>query len=309
MPIPRALNLLRPFFIALSFALCAFLLLTAACKRTAPTSPAPTSPRIVALSPAAAVTLRDLGLAQSIVGRHAYDLVLDPSLPSCGDQLGLDFENLLHVQPTHIIIQWGKRDLPARLTQLAAEHAWTITTYDPLTLADLRSSTRQLATLFETAPGFDKANAQHLLAEFDRAFAKRTPDLSKAGKVLLLWSASPPAALGPGSWHHQILTALGATPAIATGAPSISLDQEDILKLAPDAIVLVIPRDRDAKPAAQPLSADARVQLLGPLATLNLPAIQTNHVALIDDPLAHTPSTAMIHFADELAEVLEKWSR
>lgn len=289
------------------------LLAISGCKRTPPPSPpAPASPRVVALSPAAAVTLRDLGLAPNIVGRHAYDMVLDPALPSCGDQLGLDFENLLRVQPTHIIIQWGKRDLPARLTQLAAEHSWTITTYDPLTLADLRTDTQRLATLFAGVPGFDSANASRLSAEFDRAFAKRSPDLARAGKVLLLWSTSPPAALGPGSWHHQILQAIGGTPAIAEGAASISLDQEDTIKLAPDAIVLIIPRDRDATPApspTQPMDAATRTKLLGPLASLDLPAIRTNHVALIDDPLAHTPSTAMIRFADELAEVLASWAK
>jgi ABC-type Fe3+-hydroxamate transport system substrate-binding protein len=292
------------------------LLLLTACKRSpspAPTPPA--SPRIVALSPGAAVTLQDLGLAPSIVGRHAYDMVLDPALPSCGDQLGLDFENLLRVHPTHIIIQWGKRDLPARLTQLAAEHAWTITAYDPLTLADLRADTQRLARMFASVPGFDTSKAARLTAEFDRAFAKRTPDLSRAGKVLLLWSASPPAALGPGSWHHQILTAIGGTPAITEGAASISLDQEDALRLAPDAIVLIIPHDPDAKlttSATQPrtpMDAEIRAKLLGPLAKLDLPANRSNHVALIDDPLAHTPSTAMIHFADELAKVLGAWAK
>ncbi len=287
------------------------LLFVAACEQR-PVAPRPATTRIVALSPAAAVTLRDLGLEPSIVGRHAYDMVLDPSLPSCGDQLGLDFENLLRVQPTHIVIQWGQRDLPARLTQLAGEHAWTITTYDPLTLADLRADTQRLATVFADAPGFDASKAAHLMAEFDRAFAQRTPDLSHAGKVLLLWSVSPPAALGPGSWHHQILQAIGGTPALTEGAASIALDPEDALRLAPDVIVLIIPRERDAPPAARftaAMDVMTRTQLLGPLAGLELPAIRSNHVALIDDPLAHTPSTGMIRFADELAETLASWAK
>lgn len=312
MPFQSNFNLTRFFIFTLQFSLFAFVLFATACKRTAQPAPTPpTTPRIVALSPAAAVTLRDLGLESKIVGRHAYDMVLDPALPSCGDQLGLDFENLLRVQPTHIVIQWGKRDLPSRLTELAAEHSWTITTYDPLTLADLRADTQRLAGVFAGAPGFDAANAAHVMAEFDRAFAKRSPDLSRAGKVLLLWSASPPAALGPGSWHHQILQAIGGRPAIGEGAASIALDQEDALRLAPDAIVLVVPRDREAKSApspAPPMDAETRAKLLGPLAALDLPAIRTNHVALLDDPLAHTPSTAMIRFADELAEVLVAWS-
>lgn len=310
MPAPFNSNSTRTIILTLFFSLFA-LLFFASCKRTpAPTPPA--SPRIVALSPAAAVTLRDLGLAPSIVGRHAYDMVLDPGLPSCGDQLGLDFENLLRVQPTHIVIQWGKRELPARLTQLATERSWTITTYDPLTLADLRADTQRLATLFADAPGFDARTFAHVMAEFDRAFAKRSLDLARAGKVLLLWSTSPPAALGPGSWHHQILIAIGGTPAITEGAASISLDQEDVLKVSPDAIVLVIPRGRDDQPASSemlPMDAETRTKLLGPLAGHDLPAIRSNHVALIDDPLSHTPSTAMIHFADELAEVLAVWAK
>src|SRR5688572_2242849 len=87
-----------------------------ACDRSAP-APGPATadragpPRVVALSPGLAVTMRDLGLGDLLAGRHGFDAWSDPALPVCGDQSGLDYERLLAVRPTHILVQWGQRDL------------------------------------------------------------------------------------------------------------------------------------------------------------------------------------------------------
>ena len=100
---------------------------------------------------------------------------------------------------------------------------------------------------------------------------------------------------------------MGGTPAIASGAPYVTMDAEDILKLKPDAIVLVLPRGRGVQAPSPPTFADL-VTLLGPIGRLDLPAIRSQRIALIDDPLAHTPSTAMIKLADEFRTILEGWS-
>jgi hypothetical protein len=51
--------------------------------------------RLVVLSPAVAVMLRDLGLADRVVGKHDYDLVLPDTVPAVGHQEALDYEAIL----------------------------------------------------------------------------------------------------------------------------------------------------------------------------------------------------------------------
>ena len=64
-----------------------------------------------------------------------------------------------------------------------------------------------------------------------------------AGRVLLLWPTNPPAAVGPGSFHHEVLVRAGGRPAIESGSAYIELDAEGVLALAPDAIMVISPRD------------------------------------------------------------------
>lgn len=47
--------------------------------------------------------------------------------------------------------------------------------------------------------------------------------------------------------------------------------------------------------------------MLGRIGTLDIPAVRAGRLALIDDPLSLTPSSAMIGFANELAGILEAW--
>src|SRR5689334_23210000 len=87
-----------------------------ACRHTAspPNEPAPSSsPRVVALSPAVARTMRDLGLGKYLVGRHGFDQWSAQSLPVCGDQNGIDYETLVRARPTQVFLQVA--DVPDRL--------------------------------------------------------------------------------------------------------------------------------------------------------------------------------------------------
>lgn len=272
-----------------------------ACRRAAPLPAPPSTPRIVALSPALAIMLRDLGVSNQVVGRHGWDMVLDKSVSVCGDQAGIDYEALLRVAPTHILLEWGGRPLPSRLGEMAGEHHWEVTNYTLLTLDDLQAAAADLQRRF--APGVPS-----LSDRMAAAWSRRGDGFGHAGRVLLLLSADPPAALGPGSFHQQILERIGGTPAIAEGKPYITMDAEDVLRLAPDAIILIAPRSADAPARPAPASTDEVRALLGRVGALDIPAVRDGRLALIDDPLALTPSSAMIGFADELARILEGWN-
>lgn len=290
-------------------------ILLSACDRSPPPPTPRSTPgtqsseaRIACLSPALAITLKDLGLESSIIARHGYDLALSPSLPVAGDQQGLNYETLVTLDPTHVLLQLGS-GIPPKLSTLAAQHSWTVTNYTVLTLDDIQRTTRELHTAFAPA-GSSCTLCERMTTSWS---APVNPAFSRAGRILLLASVSPPAALGPGSFHHQILEVLGATPAITTGNPFIELDAESLLALKPDGIILILPRGRGDPVPAAPAASPAQLRIrLGALGKLSLPALDaaagSERLALIDDPLAHTPSSAMLAITDQIRGILLEWS-
>jgi ABC-type Fe3+-hydroxamate transport system substrate-binding protein len=288
--------------VGLALTCVAMLVVMAGCEKK-PTTPvvrddAGTSPRLAVLSPALAATLDDLGLGAHVVGRHAWDLVLDPSLPVVGDGLGeVDYERLAAVKPDLVLGQFGASGIPARLNELAGMKGWTVRDYNPLSLADVTTTARALARDLESA------GLVGVLDRLDTLEADLTASLTprasagKAGRVLLLAEVSPPAALGPGSVHYDMLVRLGATPAISAGAAYITLDAEDLSSLAPDAVMIVMPRARDAVP---------------PTAATTLPVVAgltTARIVVIDDPLTHLPATTIRRTAAQMGDALDAWAK
>lgn len=286
-----------------------------------------TSPvlRIVALSPALAIILKDLGYEDQIVGRHAYDVALDPRIPTCGELGTIDYETLVKAKPTHIFIQWGAQELPARLNDLAKANNWIIKNLNPLTLDEIERAaremdetifafaTRDLETRLAAAPA-KSGQPEHLKPAMPfedamhMAWSNRGPLMKSAGKILLVSGTKPIGALGPTSFHYQLLQRLGATPVPASGGPWITLDLEDLNKLAPDAIILFAPRPPRSPAPATP-TPDELIALFGRAGELNIPAFKNKRVALIDDPYCLTPSTAMIPIADQITDIVSGWGQ
>lgn len=282
--------------------------------------------RIVALSPALAIILQDLGYRDQIVGRHAYDLALDPSVPSCGEQGTIDYETLVRVDPTHIFVQWGSQPLPPRLLELAATKKWIVKNLNPLSLTEIEDSAREMdEAIFDFAtrnldsplPGPSGAATppEHIKPampfedDMHLAWSDRGPMMKAAGRILLISGTKPIGALGPGSFHAQLLQRLGGTPALTTGGPWITLDIEDLNTLAPDGIILFSPRPARSERPEQEASPEQLIALFGRAGELNIPAFRNKRVALIDDPFCLTPSTAMIGVADRITDIVTGWGQ
>jgi len=254
--------------------------------------------RIAAIGPGVGVILRDLGLEQYIVGRHGFDMALDPTIPVCGDLMGIDYEALLADKPTHVYLEWGQPEAPARLSALAKSMGWNVQLLRLGSLQEIRACVEDVAETFEVE--------SELVEQMDRAWSPRPGNLDRVGRVLLLVQTNPPAALGPGSYHYDILERIGGVGALANAAPFVTMDVEDVLRVNPDAIILVAPRPRDTSAIVH--SPEQITEMLGPLSDRGLRAVENGRVAVIDDPLCQTASTALIGFADELAEILARWS-
>lgn len=255
--------------------------------------------RLVVLSPAMGVILTDIGARSLIVGRHDFDQVLT-DLPACGHQLGIDYEALLAVRPTHVLIEWGARPLPDRLVALADANGWTIERHELRTLEDIVRTSDALERAFGADP-----DPEPLSDRLERSWAKSDRPLGRVGTVLLLGATGPPGAIGPESCHYEILVNLGGRPAIRTGGPWIELDSEDIIALAPDAIVLIEPAPGGSGIGAVGKPAFGR---LGAIATLDIPAVRDGRVAILDGVSYLTPSSAMADLATDLRAVLEAWA-
>jgi len=255
-----------------------------------------TLPRIVTLSPAIAVILDDLGLSEQIVGRHAYDIVLDSSVPIVGDMTGIDYERLLRLRPTHILLEHNAQPLPERLQLLADDNGWMIRSMPMLTLEDIPLATEQLTQLFESPQ--TRERLMTLLDNFNSSMQPSLDASGRAGRVLPLYWTNPPGAAGPGSFHHQMLERLGFEMALTDGGAYITVDPEDILRMDPDSILLLMP------------GADSQRldELLGPLQKLDLRCVREGRVGVINDPMVNLPATSIIEIAKEITRITLLWA-
>jgi ABC-type Fe3+-hydroxamate transport system substrate-binding protein len=292
-------------------------------------APQTTPARIVALSPAIAVVLRDLGYEPQIIARHVYDDVLPSALPAVGDQAGIDYEALLRLSPppTHIFTQWGARDLPPRLQELAIKNHWTLANIEMNSLADIRAAVRTLDEAVQCTPS--KSTTSHtspplpayspcsraaqlisqlgtLLEAIQPSIQPSTQSSNPPPRVLLLIAAAPPAALGPGSCHDELLRAVGGLQALKDGRAYMELAHEDLVRLDPDAIILFLPRSRAGN--STEAGATPRDDPWKPLRPLKLRALESGRIAIIDDPQSLLPSTAVIPVSQRMRALVESWT-
>ncbi len=285
---------------------------SSSCRRagTAATEPPPNAPgpRLVVLAPGLASTIRYLGRGDTMVARHGFDAWSPANIAVGGDQAGIDYEVLLRVAPTHVLLQWGERALPERLVELAASRGWQVRSFPLLTLDQVAQAADEVRD-FVLAPSMSAESAAKMprLSEELAAALTPRPERAAAGRVLLLAAVSPPAALGPGSYHHDMLLRLGGTSAAMDLGAYASLDVEDVIARAPGAIVLILPRAAGGKAAVAPSDRPA-MEALGPLALETIPAVRAGRVVLIDDSEGLVPGPGLLRVARELSAALDAWS-
>jgi iron complex transport system substrate-binding protein len=273
--------------------------LLTACKPADPEGvAADVHPRIVSLSPAISRTLVDLGLGDRIVGRSRFCDFLDPSIPVVGDLLEANYERLISLHPTHVLLQTPAAGADRRLLALARVHGWEVHQWTALdTIDDIRQLVRELPpTLFEpdgarAAELTSVANA--LLGRLAALLQPPTPS-GWQGRTLLVYSLEPVGVFGRGTYLHEVLVAQGAVNATEVEAWA-QLTLEDVAHLNPQAIVLVQP---GAGPQVDPMEA------AGALATLPIDAVRDGRVAVLHHPDALRPCSGIVGVCEEMRRVL-----
>ncbi|MEM1424604.1 MAG: hypothetical protein AAGH64_11460, partial [Planctomycetota bacterium] len=212
----------------------------------------------------------------------------DAALPVVGDLTGIDYESLRRVDPTHLLIEPAAGGLPPRLSAMAEQRGWDIVLLPTLALEDVASSAARVAELFDAKVALDG---------WERSWQQASSPLASASgeRPLVLIGTDPPAALGPGSVHHQMLALLGATPLPREGGAYQQLSLEDVIALDPTCFVLLAPGETSDDPDA----------LLGPLMRLDLGAVRARRVVVVRNDMALIPSTSLVSTMTELRDAFD----
>lgn len=254
-------------------------------------------PRIVSLSPAISRTLVDFELEDQMVGRTPYCESIPQDIPIVGDLYNLDYEMLIRVNPTHILLQPPSSGIDSTLKKLAKEHNWSIGSWMMDTIDDIEQMVREL-------PGVLYEHDQERFSEAASRAARLTNELASSlspegkhvyrGRTLIMSGLDPVLAYGPGTFLYEMYRSLGGANVVETkGYPMYSL--EDVVRLNPEAIVIIKPF---ADEGVDPLS------LLGALSETPIKAVQSGRLGLLIHPDALLPSTGLIGVATEMREIL-----
>lgn len=254
--------------------------------------------RLVSLSPALTQMVVDLGAGDRLVGVGRFDPAAPEGLPVVGDLYEIDYEKLLSVAPTDLLMQPPADGVPEKLRDLAGQRGWRIHPYTIETIADVQ---RVLAGTEGKGIGEVVGRPARALA-LRRAIDAQLDQLlvllaeQRAPRTLLLVGLNPITAAGPETFLSEMLTmASGQNVVEATASRYPVYSKEKVLGLEPEVIVIF-------QPGGRGVAGEAPMPEV--LADLDVPAVAHDRVHWIYDPMALIPSTTMPRVAGELARRL-----
>ena len=249
--------------------------------------------RIVSLSPAITETLFELGVGDSVVGvplRSDYPPEV-AKLPRVGAGTNPDLEKIVMLRPTMILGEVTLRLSEATLAPLAPTHLlrW-------LTASEIVRGVREIGALVDRRP-----QAEELAGRMERRL--HAAPAADAPRVLMLF-ADQPGRLGPiyfakpESLHDTLLHAAGARNAVqgaVRGEPTLSL--EEILRLDPDAIVILV--------GSNELSAETRDRFIADFRALpSLRAVRHDRVRVLHGDILFVTGPRVLAVIDRVASAL-----
>ncbi len=284
-------------------------LLLSACAKSEPTTtepttttaPAtlPTGPRIVSTVPAATYNLTLIHAADTLVGISKYDQPFLPddkqNLPIVGDYLNMNYETLIALHPTAIIVQYAPARIPDRLKELATQYHFDIVNIKLDTTKDIWGTVETLGKTSNHEADATKAiaDAREQLALLDTAMKNRPHP-----KVLYIVEHSPIAVAGAGSFLDEMVTLAGGNNVgqqISGIYPAIS--KETLVTLAPDILLI-------SAPSQSPQTADD--PRLDEWKKLPIPAAWNNHIFLVTDGNAMVASVNLPNQVNDLAKLIQQ---
>jgi len=206
------------------------------CKRSATPPPASATPRLISLSPSATETVAALDATAWLVGVDEYSSYPAEvtKLPKVGSYLTPNLEVILGLRPTLVLVD----DVHRAAAEALHDAGIPTLRCEIQNLADVETALRDVGAKLGRSE-----QANQVLAQIAAAKQAARPAGAAAPVVLAIidrqtGSLGGLVAAGPGSWLDELLTAVGATNALAASPvryPKISL--EEVLRSQPTVIL------------------------------------------------------------------------
>ena len=274
------------------------LLILSGCDRSARPEADRSGPRLVSISPAVTDLLVRMDLGSSLVGVSSYCRwpkgAPGRKPPVVGNVTGMNYEALLRVSPTVVLMQIDPQRIPQRLRDLARRENFSVLSIQLETLADLERVTRELATLCSRA-----AAAEDLLARVSAGLdeVRRKVQGRPRPAVLFAISTNPTIIAGRGTFIDELIrTAGGRNVAARVGTGYIRVDKEAILHLKPDVVIEALAC------APNPGIEHKATAYWSSLTTL--PAVKTDRVHILFDPTMTIPGATVARSARRLTQLI-----
>lgn len=178
------------------------------------------------MSPGITQTLVDLGFEESIVGRSPFCKAVDESVPVVGDYHDIDFERLLTLKPTVVIVQETKSPKNEHLNQLSNDGMFRLHYWPLDSIEDIKQVYNKASDVFTDTP---------------RVLELNVDPVETTERVLIVTQGSDVSAglcFGLNTYLNDVIESMGLENALSReGWAMLSL--EDVAKLNPDRIIVV----------------------------------------------------------------------
>jgi iron complex transport system substrate-binding protein len=252
---------------------------------------APAGPRVVSTVPAATMNLMLINALDHVVGVSTYDQLFLPeekrNLPVVGDYESMNYEQLIALSPTALVIQQAPSRISPRLKEVAAAHNIELANMTFNHVEDIWESVRTLGRISghekDASEAIDKA--QHELQELKILYGGK--DVVRP-KVLFLASPQLMLIAGKNTFIDEMITLAGGENAGAqAGNDFLEVGREAIVKLAPEVLIVDI---SEQPPPQGEMADDPRLQTW---LKLPIPAARNKRVYLLTDGNALMASVAI----------------
>lgn len=306
----------------------------------APTDQEAAGLRIVTLAPALTKMIVDLEKTSVLVAVGEHDAAAPKQLPTVGNAWEVDTEALIKARPTHVLMQVGKDDAPARLKELARTNGFELVTYPyPATIngvADILTDNREKLGAVDPDLHMTTTNVEDLPTINLRDLQSQPLDGTSVGAILgeplkaqtlwlrILTKLNRVQAITEGAADEtlpRVLMVFGAEGTVMASGPGTVNDE--LLRAylhaenaAADATVTAPTYDREAllaldpdvilllMPGAPPLEAIDKDDRLTIFRSLDIKAVRENRIVLLNDPMILLPSTNLADVAVEMAKAI-----
>lgn len=248
--------------------------------------------RIVSLSPALTRMVMDLGHGAELVAVGRFDPEAG-RLPVAGDYNGADYEKLISLKPTRVLMQSEATD---RLIELGQSHGWRVHRYqidriqDILEVLTWPDRDQQSGQSMAQVVGEQSAGLKLMADLRDRLKAMKTKYAAdKIEGVLLLVGGDGLRGVRPNTFLGELLEHAGGINVLEAqtfGYPE--LDGEKVIHLNPKLILRVAGSNEEIEPGK------------------GLPQSVQDRAVLLRDDEAFLPSTRMADVAQRLADALRR---